>query len=216
MQKYKAILFDMDGVIIDSMNSHAENWQEVFKGCGIHISKEDIFKREGMSGISSIKEILIEKGKELPNNDEMMLMLEKKLNLFEDCNVEVFPFVREIIELLRKNEVLLALVTGSLMRSVNHVLPDDILEKFSVIVTIDSIKKGKPDPEPYLTAMEQLGCCYSDSLVIENAPLGILSAKRANIDCFALETSLSELYLQQADIIFEDHKSFYEYLSMNF
>ena len=70
MIKYSAILFDMDGVIVDSMHWHAESWIKAFNEYGIDLIKEDIFKREGMSGIDSIVDIFKEKRIEIPEDDE--------------------------------------------------------------------------------------------------------------------------------------------------
>ncbi len=66
------------------------------------------------------------------------------------------------------------------------------------------VNKGKPNPEPYLKAVKELNVSKEDCIVIENAPAGITSAKGAGLTCFAVQTSLSEEYLQDADRIFQD------------
>jgi len=69
------------------------------------------------------------------------------------------------------------------------------------VVTGDSVKKGKPHPEPYLKAASVLGLRPKQCLVVENAPFGIASAKKAGMFCIAITTSLPRDYLKQADII---------------
>ncbi|MDY6934656.1 MAG: HAD family phosphatase [Spirochaetota bacterium] len=212
MKKYKAIHFDMDGVIVDSMRYHARSWQTVFAEYGISISEKDIFRREGMPGIDSIKDIFNQYGLTPPKNNELINLLEEKLRIFEGFEIDVFPFVREILDYLTCKKILLSLVTGSLRRSVAHVIPEGMEKYFDVIVTVDDIKNGKPNPEPYIKAMGKLRVSPDDSLAIENAPLGILSAKRADLCCYAIATSLSASFLSEADRVFEDHETLFEYL----
>ncbi len=206
-KRYSAVLFDMDGVIVDSMPCHAGAWIEVFKEHGLVLTTEDIYKREGMSGLDSIKDIFVEKGYPVPAVEDLRRLQEKKHVLFERHRVEVFPFVRDMLETLTLENISVGLVTGSLRRSVRHVLPLHLEKFFSVIITVEDIVRGKPSPEPYLKALEALAVNGKAALAVENAPLGIRAAKRAGIDCFALETTLAASYLGEADEIFPDHQS---------
>lgn len=209
---YRGILFDMDGVVVDSMRYHADGWQTVFKeNCGIELTREDIFKREGMSGLSSIVDIFAEKGIEVPAERELMELREKKLELFEQNEIQLFPEMRSILEFLYSKNIGIGLVTGSLRRSVQHVLKDDILKYFEAVITVDDISLGKPHPEPYLNGIDKLGVEKKYVLAIENAPMGIISAKGAGIDCFAIETTLGGDYLNGADIVFKNHREIYKY-----
>jgi len=215
MKKYKAVLFDMDGVIADSMHWHAESWQKVFNEFGIELSKAEIFKREGMSGLASIIDIIKEKGKRIPGNDELHLLQKNKLELFETGKVEVYPYAIDILEIVHLKNLKTGLVTGSLRRSVDFILPAEIVKYFDVIVTVDDISNGKPHPEPYLKAMKELDSGPEETLVIENAPLGIISAKEAGADCYALETTLDSCHLEEADMIFRSHEQLLNYLKDN-
>lgn len=215
MKKYKAILFDMDGVIADSMHWHAESWQMVFSVYGIELSKSEIFKREGMSGLASIVDIIKEKGKPIPGEDELHMLQKNKLEIFETGKVEVYPYAKDILDAVNSRNIKAGLVTGSLRRSVNFILPANIMKYFDVIVTVDDIDKSKPHPEPYLKAMKEVDSMPEETLVIENAPLGITSAKKAGADCFALETTLDYSQLKGADMIFRDHEELLNYLTEN-
>ncbi|HSV97869.1 MAG TPA: HAD family phosphatase [Spirochaetota bacterium] len=206
MSAFRSILFDMDGVIVDSMRQHAECWIRVFREHGLTLSTEDIYLREGMSGIGSIIDIFRSKGQAIPSPDEMKSLQERKLELFERHPVHVYPEVNGILEFLSMKGVVLGLVTGSLRRSVNYVLPGSIQERFASIVTVDDIQNGKPHPEPYLKALEEVGFRPEEVLVIENAPLGIASAKSAGLRCFALTTTLDAERLANADRVFSSHK----------
>jgi beta-phosphoglucomutase-like phosphatase (HAD superfamily) len=73
---------------------------------------------------------------------------------------------------------------------------------FEIIITGEMVSNGKPDPEPYLKAVNELNVDKESCLVVENAPAGITSAKSAGLTCFAVQTSLPEEYLKSADKIF--------------
>ena len=91
------------------------------------------------------------------------------------------------------------------------MLPVKIFNLFNAIVSVDDVINGKPHPEPYLKAIDILKCDPKYALVIENAPLGIESAKKAGLDCFAIETTLPGSYLKNADRIFKSHRLLFEY-----
>jgi beta-phosphoglucomutase len=209
---YKAVLFDMDGVIVDSMNWHAEAWQKAFHGQGIELTKEEIFKREGMSGLASVIDIIREKGGTVPDKEKLELLQNNKLEIFETGSVHIYPLAVTIIEFVRGKNLKTGLVTGSLRRSVEFILPENIRSLFDVIVPVEDTLYGKPHPEPYLNAMSRIKCKPEDTLVIENAPLGIASAKKAGADCIAIETTLDSSFLKEADRIFKDHKSLLKHL----
>ena len=95
----------------------------------------------------------------------------------------------------------MSLVTGSPLVEVKKILPRQIVSLFRVVVAGDQVKQGKPHPESYLKAARLFNLKPEQCLVVENAPLGIESAKRAGMFCVALTTSLPREYLTQADII---------------
>ncbi len=215
MKEYNTILFDMDGVIVDSMQWHAEAWQRVFSDLNIELPKMEIFIREGMSGLASIIDILKSNNHAVPDDNNLQKLLSKKLSIFETGKAEVFPRAFEILKLVKEKKIKTGLVTGSLRRSVNYMLSDDMLSCFDVIVAVDDITNGKPHPEPYLKAMDRLDSRPDKVLVIENAPFGIISAKKAGADCFAIETTLDARYLKEADRIFKTHEDLLEFLKVN-
>ena len=87
------------------------------------------------------------------------------------------------------------------MQELNKILPVRIKDLFATIVTGEMVKLGKPHPAPYLKAAELLKLEPEQCLVVENAPLGIKSAKAAGMFCLAITTSLPKSYLKRADII---------------
>jgi beta-phosphoglucomutase len=101
----------------------------------------------------------------------------------------------------------LGLVTGSAGSVVDESLsPTGLAELFAAIVTGDEVSQGKPNPEPYQIAANRLGVSPFDCLAVENAPLGIRSAKAAGMGCVAIETTLpaARLLAADADRVFPD------------
>lgn len=212
LEDKNSILFDMDGIIVDSMPFHAEAWQTVLNDCGLSVSREEIYRREGMTGLDSIKDIFKEHNAPIPDNRLLEEMQKKKHRLFENNKIEVFSEVPEILMFLKEKKFKLALVTGSILRSIDYVLPSGLRSFFDVIISADVVDNGKPHPEPYLKAVDQLNTSISSSIVVENAPMGIESAKNAGIYCCAIETTLGKDHLGCADYIFQTHEEFKKYL----
>ena len=209
----QSVLFDMDGVIVDSMKYHANAWITVLRDYGVSLENIDIYKREGMSGINSVKDIFNEKKVSFPESDEFNALISKKHKIFEQFTIDVYPCVLELLSFLKDKNIKMALVTGSPRRSVNHMLPEAIFSMFDAIITADDVKNGKPHPDPYLKALLEIDMTPEDSLVIENAPQGVLSANNANIECYAIATTLPSPYLKGASKIFNNHKELLHHLT---
>lgn len=208
----RAILFDMDGVVVDSMGFHAAAWKEVLGEHGLVMDDIDIFRREGMSGRQSVEDIFTEQGVPFPGDEAYLRLEEKKHSLFERNRITLYPLVRDIIAWAGGNGTMTALVTGSPRRSVEYVMPADVLALFDAVITAGDVSRGKPDSEPYEKAMRALRVDAAETLVVENSPMGILSAKAAGALCYALETTLPARFLGGADRVFRDHAELYGFL----
>lgn len=198
----KAVLFDMDGVITDTMTYHMKAWKIVLKDHGLNVVKNDIYKREGQKGINSVQEIFYDYGHEF-NLDLGKQILREKEDLFKRIVKKRFiSGSRSFLKFLKRKGFLLALVTGTARHEVHQILPDDIYSLFQSVVCGSDVKNGKPHPEPYLTALKKLKIQPHEAVVIENAPFGIQSSKAAGIRCLAIETSLPVEFLRKADGVF--------------
>ncbi|HOY10142.1 MAG TPA: HAD family phosphatase [Candidatus Omnitrophota bacterium] len=203
----QAILFDMDGVITNTMPDHYRAWRTVlFQEEGISVPHEEIYRREGQKGSVSVREILAmyQKKYTVSHGDRI---LSAKEALFKKIVKQRFICgARSFLNEMERAGMRLALVTGTSRHEMHRILPDRILKQFTVIVTGNDVKHGKPAPEPYLKALSQLKVNAPRALVIENAPFGIQAAKSAGIMCFAIATSLPPCYLKQADRVFTSFK----------
>ncbi len=201
----KAIIFDMDGVLVDSMPDHAEAWKQALATAGITISRNDIYELEG-SNHRQIIEIMFRRFGRNPKEEDVRELSRKKIEIFNRIeHVKPFDGIKELLNsLLPKYK--LAVVSGSNNKTVHHIIDSFFPNTFQVIISGDDIKESKPSPEPYLRAVEKLGIPGKQCLVIENAPLGVRAAKNAGMRCIAIPTYLDKEKLKEADVIVESHR----------
>lgn len=204
--RVKSVIFDMDGVITNTMPDHYRSWKTILKGEGIPVTYEDVYKREGQPGINSVHELSSEYRVAMDDRKAGEI-LRKKETLFKKIVKQRFiTGARNFLKGLHRQGMRLALVTGTSRHELLKILPEPLRDLFSVIVTGSDVTNGKPHPEPYLKSLRGLQVKASEAVVIENAPFGIQSAKRAGIPCLALETSLPKKYLTEADAVFSSIK----------
>ncbi len=200
---WRAVIFDMDGVITNTMPYHFDAWLSAFSSVGIKVGCEDISLREGQDGLASVKEIYKQHKRKFSTREAQWLLRKKEALFKRIVRIKFIQGARSFLRLLKKRRFILGLVTGTSRHEVEKILPGELLKFFDVTVTGDEVNKGKPDPEPFLKALRILGMPAGKAVVIENAPFGIQAAKRARLYCIALETSLPKKYLREADIIFK-------------
>jgi len=197
----QAVIFDMDGVIIDSMPYHFLAWYEALRPYGVRVSCFEVYSKEGEKWEKTLKDLLALSGLK-PTSKLLAEIFSSRQRIFKKLFRRfIFKGAREFLLSLQRQGYVLALVTGSPIKEVHKILPPEIISLFKVIVAGDQVKKGKPDPAPYLKASRLLKSRPNQCLVVENAPLGIESAKRAGMFCVAVTTSLPREYLKKADII---------------
>ena len=156
----KAAFFDMDGVLFNSMPYHAEAWKRTMNAHGIPFELHDAYVCEGRTGASVINEVFLKhKGREA-TEEEIQLMYKEKSDCFNSISkIERIPDIHPLLEQLKADGVDIYIVTGSGQESLL-----DRLEKWfpgifckEKMVTAFDVKKGKPDPEPYLIALRKSG-----------------------------------------------------------
>lgn len=214
--KFKnTIIFDMDGVISDSMPFHAKAWKEAFAAFGFDVEDFEIYIREGMKGMETIEGIIKERNLSI-SQEEMEQIYKRKSEVFDRIfEVKLMPGMYKLLTTLRNSGHKLGLVTGSRHAAAKAVLRNGLENMFDVVIAGEMVTNGKPDPEPYLKAVSMLGVEKEDCLVIENAPLGITSAKRAGLTCYAVATSLPKTYLKDADKIFNNTEEISEFFGVH-
>src|SRR5437016_6180811 len=124
--KVKSLIFDMDGVITDTMGYHCRAWQTIFHRYGVHVSRTDVYRREGQKGIDSVRELFTEYG--IPHNEALShKLLKEKEELFKTIFKSRFiPGSRSLVKRLKKEGFLLGLVTGTSRHEAQKLLPSDL------------------------------------------------------------------------------------------
>ncbi|MFA5104956.1 MAG: HAD family phosphatase [Candidatus Margulisiibacteriota bacterium] len=199
--KFSAILFDMDGVIVDSMPYHYIAWYEALLPYGIRATVFDAYIREGEKWQKTLKELFAREGLKFSARIGKNIFNERSKIFKKYFRRHIFFGVEGFLSCIKARGYLLALVSGTPEKEINKILPKNIRDKFNVIVAGDHLKVGKPHPAPYLKASRALKVIPKKCAVVENAPNGIASAKAAGMFCFAVTTSLPKEYLKSADII---------------
>jgi beta-phosphoglucomutase len=184
--KYKAVLLDMDGVIVDSEPLHVAAFQATLKNYGHELSEED-YKNHfaGKTDEAGFRQYFQFVNESADINVIMDAKAKKYLELAGD---QLVPYPG-IVSLIRElaTQVPLALVTGSLKAEADVALRTfAIADCFSVLVTAEDIQNSKPNPEGYLKAARLLAVNPNDCVVVEDSPSGVKAAHSAKIDCIAI------------------------------
>ncbi|MFA4993565.1 MAG: HAD family phosphatase [Candidatus Omnitrophota bacterium] len=212
--KPRAIIFDMDGVIVDSMPYHFIAWYEALRPWGVRVSCFEVYAQEGERWETTLKGLL-KRGKIKPTRKVLSAIFRLRQKVFKRYfKRHIFHGAYELLVELKKQGFMLGLVTGSPLNEVKRILPVKLRGLFTAIVAGNQVKRGKPHPEPYFRAAGLLALEPQACLVIENAPLGIISAKRAGMPCIAVSTSLPKEYLSDADIIVSQLDQILDYIPL--
>lgn len=195
----------MDGVLVDSMPCHAEAWKRAFETVGITIQRKDIYELEG-SNHKQVVDIIFKRSGRIASEEDMESLSDIKDDIFGQIeHVTPFEGMKELLSSLKK-EYMLAVVSGSTRMTVHNMINKFFPDTFNVIIDGDQNIKSKPSPEPYLKAVEKLGISKEKCLVVENAPMGITSAKSAGLRCIAIPAYLGIEFMKGADAIAKSHK----------
>lgn len=191
----QAVLFDMDGILYDSMPAHAESWQEAMEEFGYKSTNPiEFYLHEGRVGKSTINIITEREFKRMATKEEKNNIYARKMELFQQINDnKTIPGAKDVVNYVREQGLKTILVTGSGQPSLIDRLDTHFPNTFSpkTMVTAFDVVNGKPDAEPYLMGLEKGGKLSSNqAIVIENAPLGIEAAAAAGIFTIAVNTGL--------------------------
>ena len=188
----KAVLFDMDGVLYDSMPNHAIAWQQSMAKFGIHMTAEDAYATEGARGVDTIRMMVKQQQGRDIDETEAQLMYDEKTRCFHALpETRIMPGVKELMAQIKTCGLTVGVVTGSGQRPLINRLLNDFSEFIDEqnITTAYDIKKGKPNPDPYLAGLKKAGQLKPwQAIVVENAPLGVQAGVAAQIFTIAVNT----------------------------
>lgn len=190
----KAVLFDMDGVLYDSMPNHAIAWQKSMAQFGISMTAEDAYATEGARGIDTIRKFAkMQLHKEI-SNEESQKMYDVKTEIFHGMTeAPIFDGVIRLMTLIRQSGLTIGIVTGSGQRPLIQRLLTDFGDFITAerIVTAYDVTHGKPAPDPYLMGAAKADAKPHECIVVENAPLGVKAGVAAG--CFTIAVNSGPL-----------------------
>jgi beta-phosphoglucomutase-like phosphatase (HAD superfamily) len=205
----KAVLFDMDGVLYDSMPNHVVAWQESMKKFGITMTADDAYATEGARGIDTIQRFVkLQQDRDI-SLDEAQLMYDEKSRIFHSMKeAPVFEGVTDLMRKIKAAGMQIAIVTGSGQRPLITRLINDFYEFVDEahVVTAYDVERGKPYPDPYLMGLDKCGHLKPwEGIVVENAPLGVKAGAEAQ--CFTVAVNSgplpdNTLLAQGANVLF--------------
>lgn len=186
----KAVIFDLDGVLVSTDEMHFKAWSRLAEEIGITtFTKEDNIRQRGVSRMASL-EIVLEKSDKSYTDEEKAELADRKNSYY--CEMlktltpdDVLDGALDFLKLLKANNIKTAVGSASKNAPV-------ILEKTGLTEYLDAIScgldvtKSKPDPEVFLKAAEKLGIEPKDCLVVEDAHAGVLAAKNGNMYALAI------------------------------
>lgn len=186
------VLFDMDGILFDTMPIHVSSWADTANHFGLVAKKEEFYLFEGMKGTQTIEELFIRQYNSKPSSEFVEQAYEYKCASFRasDIPIRPIPGVSNLIRYMTSRGLKIGVVTGSTRNNAE----ERVLKYFSefidskYIVTADDVTHGKPNPEPYLRGAELFNAAPDEVLVIENAPLGVRSSADAGLFTIAVTT----------------------------
>ncbi len=200
----KAVIFDLDGVIVDTAKFHYLAWRKMANNLGFDISLEQNEELKGVSRVLSLQRILKWGKKEVSEEDFERLMKEKNEDYLSSISSmseeDLLPGVEKTLNYLTANNIPFAL--GSASKNARPILKSlKIHDRFAAIVDGNDVSRAKPDPEVFLIAAEKLHMKPADCIVFEDSVAGIEAANVAGMTSIGLG---EEIVLKQADHIFAD------------
>ncbi len=208
----KAVLFDMDGVLYNSMPHHAIAWHESMKEYGIDMPYSDAYRYEGMRGVETIKLLAREQlHKELTHEEAQQMYDTKSAHFAALGPAEKMEGVEALMRQIKASDLTIGVVTGSGQLT----LLNNLCESFhgllhpEHIVTSFDVSHGKPAPDPYLMGLRKCGVEPWEAMVVENAPLGVRAAVSARIFTVAVNTGPlpdQTLSAEGANLVFKKMK----------
>ena len=204
----KAVLFDMDGVLFDSMPYHAASWHAVMERHGLHLSREEAYLHEGRTGASTINIVYRRQyGTEAPVDLIDEIYGEKTREFSTYPEPDPMPGADRLLASVVSDGLVPVLVTGSgqrtLLQRLSLAYPGVFQPRY--MVTAFDVKHGKPDPEPYLMGLRKAGVQPGEAVVVENAPIGVRAGVAAGVFTIAVNTGPLDaqvLYDAGADLLF--------------
>lgn len=186
----KAVIFDLDGVLVTTDVLHFNAWKALAEELSIHnFTKADNARQRGVSRMASLEVVLEKTDKKYTDEEKLILAEKKNTNYVKSLDTltksDVLPGVFEFLDFLKEKGVKIAL--GSASKNAPLILDKtELSDKFDAISCGLDTTKSKPDPEVFLVAASKLGMKPEDCIVFEDSDAGIEAAKAGGMLAFAV------------------------------
>lgn len=219
----RGVMFDMDGVLFDSMPYHAVAWAKVCNEYGLAMTEEEVYMNEGRTGFSTINMLTKRQWGRETTEEEVEHIYQLKCIAFNEFPpAPKMPGTESLLTQVKASGRTIMVVTGSGQASLLDRLTTNYPGFFrpELIVCSHDVKHGKPNPEPYLMGLQKLGAALNpdgaplrpwEALVVENAPLGVRAGVAAGVFTIAANTGPlpdSALLDEGANLIFPSMQAF--------
>ena len=212
----RAALFDMDGVLFDSMPAHAKSWAQVCREFGFDVDETEIYMNEGRTAFTTLNVFTQRQYGRDTTPEEVEKVYQRKCEVFNTFpSAPKMQGAQELLDQIAADHLTRVVVTGSgqasLLERITRHYPN-IFDTKRIVSSLD-VKHGKPDPEPYLMGLEKAGVQPWEAIVVENAPLGVRAGVAAGIFTIAVNTGPlpeSALLDEGANLLFPSMQAFAE------
>ena len=197
----KAVIFDLDGVIVSTDDCHYEAWKKMADEEGIYFDKTINNRLRGVSRMESL-EIVLERAEKEYSEDEKLALAERKNGYYKEfitklTPADILPGAMNTLEELKANGIKVAI--GSSSKNTPVILKQiGLSDYFDAVSDGNNITNSKPDPEVFLKAADMLGIPYGECMIVEDADAGIEAGKRAGMKTLSVHGA------KDADVAMED------------
>jgi hypothetical protein len=212
----RTALFDMDGVLFDSMPAHAKSWAQVCREFCFDVDETEIYMNEGRTAFTTLNVFTQRQYGRDTTPEEVEKIYQRKCEVFNTFpSAPKMPGAQELLDQIAADELTRVVVTGSgqasLLERITRHYPN-IFDTNRIVSSLD-VKHGKPDPEPYLMGLNKADVQPWEAIVVENAPLGVRASVAAGIFTIAVNTGPlpeSALLDEGANLLFPSMQAFAE------
>jgi beta-phosphoglucomutase len=199
----RAILWDLDGVIVNSMDFHYQAYREVLTPRGRELSRDEYLQNMiGLRNYVILRRVLGDL-----SDEEVQALADQKEEAFRRLirgNVHALPGADGLVRQANAAGLRQAIVSSTPCANIEVMLQSlGLWDLFDAIIGEEDAKRGKPDPEAFLLAAERLGVPPAECVVIEDAPEGIAAGTKAGMRCIGVTTTRPPDRLQEADLVVE-------------
>ena len=196
----KAIIFDVDGTLVDSLPYHHESWRIFFKNNNLEENDFNEILKEYKGG--GTLELMTSVFGDMYTKDELKTMTDDKEIIFRDIyKSKIYPIegLKKFLDNLKENNILLSIGSNAIRKNVLMTIEElSITNYFSYIICGDEVSKGKPDPEMYIKTLSNLNIRKDECVIFEDSIEGVTAAKNADIKVIGVTSSQSSEILKSA------------------